>query len=303
MIDISYFSHDVYGKCVRLTDGIFNLEASLEFGPRILHFSLKDKKNMFYNDETKSPLGEKYDVFGGDQLILYGGHRIWTSPEIMPRCYHPDNCPVEIKELENGIELTGAVEKANMIQKTMRITASDNGVKIVNTIKNAGQWDIEFSPWTITMMASGGKEVVPTTDRTTGLLHNRNISLWDYSDIGDQRLFLGNKYITLQQNPDIANPFKIGINNEKGWAAYFNFGQVFFKTFERVVDGDFPDNGCSYETYTNDVMLEMEALGEFVLLEPDCSVSLAEQWFIYEADEAPSNDEAAIDKVISKYLK
>ncbi|MDR3091761.1 MAG: DUF4380 domain-containing protein [Clostridiales bacterium] len=295
----------VFGKRVKLTNGVVELAASLEFGPRVLSFSLCGKENMLYNDKDKKTLGDKFDIYGGDQIRLCGGHRIWISPEVMPRCYHPDNKPVECVEIEDGLELRGAVEEKNNIQKIMVVKMDENSprVSLRHIIRNTGLWDVEFAPWCITMMAPGGKTVIPMSTEKTGALPNRYLTLWDYSDMSDPRVNWGKEFITIKQDESMANPFKVGLSNDKGWAAYFNRGQVFLKFFEPdSVLGNYPDNGCTYESYTNDFMLEMETLGEIMLVSPDEEAEITEEWEIYEAPEAPSDDGEAIKAALKNKI-
>ena len=303
-VEIIKCKSDTFGNCVKLTNGIAELMVTLDFGPRIIHFSLCGKENMFYNDLEKKPLGEKLDIYQGEQMKLYGGHRIWLSPEILPRCYYPDNSPVTYETTENGIIVSGPVEKFTNIQKTMNITMFPGvpDVNIDHTIINCGVWDIELSVWCITMMDKGGKAIIPMPARNTELLPNRNISLWDYSEMNDERIYWGKDFITLAQDSNIDKPFKLGLNNEAGWGAYFNKGQVFFKFFEPVLNGVYPDNGCSYEAYTNNTMLEIESLSEVELIAPGDCLSYAEEWEIYEADIIPSNDENEIRDAVNKYV-
>ena len=303
-VKLTEIVHGVFGNCVKLENGFAELVVTLDFGPRILHFSLYEKENMFYTDPQKKPLDKAFEVFEGDQHILYGGHRIWLSPEIVPRCYHPDNLPCETEKQENGIIVKSAIEKYNGIQKIMDIIMSEDSpeVKIDHTIINHGLWEIELGVWCVTMLAPGGKEILPMPCKKTGLLSNRNISLWDYSDMSDERVYWGKDYITLSQNPKIAQPFKLGFNNEAGWGAYFNKGQVFIKFYEPEINGSFPDNGCSYETYTNDFMLETETLSGVELLATGDSISHEEEWRIYEADCAPGGNENEIRGIMGKYL-
>ncbi len=304
MIEISRFTDKTFGNCVKMSNGTIELHVTIDFGPRVIHFARVGMENMFFNDTDKTTLGEPQEVYGGDCLKLYGGHRIWIAPEILPRCYYPDSAAVEYHEIENGVSFVAPVERVNNIQKIMNIQLMEDApvVKLSHVIKNCGVWDIELAPWCITMMAAGGKEVVPMPSRQTGLLLNRSISLWDYSNMADTRVRWGKKYITLTQRSDMAEPFKFGINNENGYAAYFNKGQVFFKFFEPEDSGFYPDNGCSYETYTNGKMLEMETLGEMTLLEPGQAVTHEEEWELYEAATVPSDDEADIEKSLSAFV-
>jgi len=293
-----------FGKCIKITNGLVELHVTVEFGPRVIYCACAGMENMFWQDTTKALLGEKYEVYD-DQLIPYGGHRLWISPEIVPRCYHPDNLPVTVADVENGVRFTAAVEKYNGIQKSMTVILDPDAphVKVVHTIRNVGLWDIQLAPWAITMMDAGGVEVMPMPNRVTELLPNRNFTFWDYSELNDSRLYLGKDYLTLSQDPAKENPFKLGYNNEAGWAAYFNKGQVFLKYFEPTLDGFYPDNGCCYETYTNGKMLEMESLGEMVELEPDDFVTLEEEWELYAADKpADACDEAGLKAAVAEWI-
>jgi hypothetical protein len=153
------------------------------------------------------------------------------------------------------------------------------------------------------MLAPGGVEIMPMHNRETALLPNRNFTFWDYSELDDPRVHFGKEFITLRQDTSKENPFKLGYNNEAGWAAYFNRGQVFLKYFEPILDGVYPDNGCCFESYTNGRMIEMESLGEMFELEPDDFVTLEEEWELYEA--APPSDitdEAVLKASVEKWI-
>ena len=93
-IEISKIKHEVFGNCMKMSNGIIELWITLDFGPRVIHFSRIGKENVFCEDKKMSPIGEPYEVYGGELSKLYGGHRLWVSPEILPRCYYPDNKPV-----------------------------------------------------------------------------------------------------------------------------------------------------------------------------------------------------------------
>ena len=82
----------------------------------------------------------------------------------------------------------------------------------------------------------------------------------------------------VKQNPSMKNPMKIGYNCEDGWIAYQNKGVTFIKKFEHMIDGEYPDNGCSAECYTNDQMQEMETLSPLYELAPGESITYAEEW-------------------------
>lgn len=305
-VEISKMKDDIFGNLIRITNGIVDLRVTVDFGPRIIYFSRIGMENMFYQDKEMKPVGEKQDVYGGDIIKFYGGHRIWVSPEVMPSCYYPDNNAVEYSELASGkgVEFKAPIEKFNNIQKILIVELEQDSpsVSLKHIVKNCGAWDIELAPWAITMLDIGGKEIMPQPNRKTGYLHNKTFSFWDYTEMNDSRVYFGKDYLTLKQDSSKANPFKLGYNNENGWSAYFNKGQIFLKFFEPEIDGFYPDNGCCFETYTCDFMLEMETLGQTSIIPPNESVEHTEEWELYEEHEVPSNDEAEIKKTMSKYI-
>jgi len=304
-VEVSKQKHDIFGNCVRMSNGLIELWVTIDFGPRIIRFSRIGKENVFFEDKKMAAIGEPFDIYGGEMLKLYGGHRLWISPEILPRCYYPDTKPVECKEVEGGMEFTAPVETATGIQKSIIITIDENEPTAVlnHGIKNCSLWEIELAPWALTVMDAGAVEVVPMPASKTGVLPNRNLVLWDYTAMNDPRVYWGKEYITLRQDKSISNPFKFGFYNEAGWCAAFNKGQAFFKFFEPVSEWDYPDGGCNFESYANGDMLEAESLGALELLAPGEWANHIEEWSLHEEADAPSNDEAQISRIVSKYIE
>lgn len=306
-VKVKEMTYGQWGNCVEVSNGIVDLVATIDFGPRIIRFGLVGKKNMFLEDvEDKiSQGGDAFEVFGGGEWHIYGGHRLWHSPEGIPRSYYPDNSKVEWCRVENGIKLRPQEEKWSQVQKEIEVVMSaDKGkVKVIHRITNTGAWEIEFAPWALSVMAPGGKEIVPQPQRDTGLLGNRVLALWPYTRMNDKRVYWGEKYITLQQDPTEEHKFKFGLTNEDGWAAYLNHGDMFIKRYTHVMDGTYPDFGVSYETFTNNVMLEIESLGQLKKTAPGETVEHTEEWEMVADVPVPSNDEAEIESIVNEYIK
>ena len=281
-------------NCVRLTNGIVDLVITVDVGPRIIRYGFVGKGNELC--EVKSTLGLK----GGEKWRIYGGHRLWHSPEDEHRTYVPDNSPVKWEQIKNGIKTIQDTERLTGIKKEMEIMLSPESseVHILHRLTNSGPGPLELSAWSISAMATGGKEVIPVTGKDTGLLPNRFMSLWPYTRLNDPRLYLGDKFIIIQQDPGMKQPLKLGTSNDRGWAAYFNNNHLFVKYYTHDRNVRYPDFGVSYETYTNDYMLELETLSPLVLLEPDMSIEHSEKWELFNSILVPHNDEAEIDAVL-----
>ena len=297
-IRIQKIPYGGWENCIQITNDIVDLIVTTDIGPRIIRYGFVGQENEMC--EVTSTMGMK----GGNEWRIYGGHRLWHSPESRERTYQPDNSPVRWEGILNGIKTTQDKEPLTHIIKEIEITLSqeNTGVKILHRLTNLGVCPIELSVWSISAMAAGGKEIIPHACKDTGLLPNRVLSLWPYTNLTDSRIFLGDKYIILQQDQGIKHPLKFGISNENGWAAYFNHNHLFIKYHSHQKDMQYPDFGVSYETYTNDFMLEMETLSPLTILEPGSSVDHMERWELFDDLRIPANEEPEIEKIMTKMV-
>ncbi|MDF2634001.1 MAG: hypothetical protein K0R78_875 [Pelosinus sp.] len=300
-IKIREVSFKNFGNCLELSNGRMDVVVTTEHGPRVIRVGFIGQENEFCDDSLVSN-----KTYNDEEWKMRGGHRLWHSPEYFPRTYIADNDPIEWKLIENGngVILTQKSEPWVQIQKSMEITLTTEGnkVKIKHQVTNKNAWPIELSAWAISVMAPGGKEIVPQSTRDTGLLGNRVIALWPYSKMNDHRVYWGEKYITVTQDSSAKQAFKFGISNEDGWAAYFNHGNVFIKRYAHIMGVKYPDFGVSYETYTNDFMVELESLSPLTRLEPEATLSHEEEWELIQGVPMPDNDEASIDDIIKKHF-
>ncbi len=298
MVQIEKKEYKGWKNCISITNGLVDLIATTDVGPRVIYFGLSGKCNEFCEVE------DQVGTSGSDEWKVYGGHRLWHSPENLPRTYQPDNSPIEWKEKENGIILIQPVESLTGIQKEMEITLSPDKAKatVLHRLTNKGVWPVELAAWAVTVMAPGGKEIMPQIIKNTGYLPNRAVSLWPYSKLNDPRVCWGEKYITLQQDTNATVAFKLGICIEDGWAGYCNNGHLFIKQYEHYDDELYPDLGVSYESYTCDFMTEMETLSPLVILDSGESVEHTETWSLYDNVKMPVN-EKEIEEIIIPLIK
>jgi hypothetical protein len=286
-------------NCLRITNGIVDLVVTVDVGPRIIRYGLEGKENEMC--EVESEMG----LTGGDEWRIYGGHRLWHSPESLPRTYEPDNSPVSWKKIPDGIKTIQDTEPLTRIKKEMEISlSSETGrAHILHRLTNTGPWPVELSVWSITALAAGGKEVIPQTQKDTGLLPNRSLSLWPYTRMDDHRIQWGEKYIILKQDSKKKEVLKLGMPNEEGWAAYINHNHLFVKYYRHNSLAEYPDFGSSFETYTNDFMLEMETLSPLTLLGPDAQIEHRESWELFDDVPEPPDDEHEIERILARRIK
>jgi len=282
-------------NCFRLANQRIELIATGDVGPRIVHLSVPGGENIF------GLLPDEAGQTGGDEFRIYGGHRLWHAPEAMPRTYFPDNAPVEAVMDGNTLRLIPPPETTTGIQKEIDVTliGDQPHVEVRHILENTGLWTIELAPWAISVMSLGGVAIMPQSDWPSpdGLLPNRALSLWPYSDMRDPRVHWGSRHILLRQDPAVEPPFKIGLNDTSGWAAYWRANQLFVKCFDYEVACEYPDNGCSVESYTCGRFQELETLGPLVLLEPGEAVEHVEHWFLYDEVGAIESEDA-VERIV-----
>ncbi len=273
-------------NCLRLSNDHIELIVTADIGPRIIRFGFVGGENEFA--EYPAMLGQK----GGDEWRIYGGHRLWHAPEDPQRSYYPDNEPVQVKAIHGGLRVTQPIETTTGIGKEMdiRLVGGSARVSIVHRLRNHGLWPVKLAPWALSVMAPGGKAILPLPARGAWpetLLGTQTITLWPYTDMSDPRWTWGRQYILLQQDSQRDNPQKIGLTGSEGWLAYARKGHLFLKTYTHIPGATYPDLGCGVEVYTSPAMLELETLGPLTLLPPGGLVEHSEQWWLYQGVPVP----------------
>lgn len=281
-------SYGAFGRCAKLTNGLIELYVTLDVGPRVIRLGIPGGRNML----AELPPATS-DV---TQWNIYGGHRLWYAPEDRTRSYLPDNTPVQIMSASQTVRFIQPVEAATGILKQIDITLDEKQPRAILThrIINKGVWPVQLAPWALSVMAPGGRAIVPLPQRgshSDNLLPTNTLTLWAYSNLSDPRWKFGYKYIYLQQDPtsDHNSPQKFGISHTD-WLAYQNGDQVFVKTTKLVKGGVYPDMGCTAEIFTNDEMLEVETLAPLTTLEVGAVAEHTEQWGLYQGIPTVNND-------------
>ncbi len=289
-------------NCYGLSNKAVELVVTSDVGPRVIRYGFKGGTNEFRENEKH--LGKK----GGKEWINYGGHRLWHSPENMPRTYVPDNGPVKVEHHKQFTRFIQPVEKPTGIQKEIDIDlapGTSSRVRLVHRLRNLGSWPVELAPWALSVMAAGGKAVIPLPPRGShtdpaNLLPKSVISVWSYTDLQDSRWTWGTRYIMLRQDVTKENPQMLGVLDKDGWLAYCNHGNLFIKTFGYEENRLYPDFDCNAEVYTSNVMLEVESLGPLVKLEPGNFVEHTEQWHLFRGVAMPRNDQDVDRNILPK---
>ena len=264
------------------------LEVLAEAGPRIVGLYLAGS-----GDNLLAEVPEGFADTVNGRYHFRGGHRLWHAPEQFNRTYVPDDSDLIFNRTPDGAILTQPTEAATGIRKEIEITLDSTraAVTLTHRLTNEGVWRVELAPWAITQMRLGGTAVFPQQVGAIdpdGLLPNRNLIFWPYSNLNDPRLQFGNDYILIKT--DVVNaPFKLGSFNRHGWLAYFCGSTLFCKRFTVQPNLAHPDMGCNAEIYVNHQFIELESLAPLYQLAPGETVTHVETWELYANAQPPTS--------------
>ncbi len=299
-------SYRGWNNAYKLSNGIVELVITADVGPRILFYGFRDGENLLH--EVEQDAGRT----GGSEFRLYGGHRLWVSPEV-ERTYYPDNTPVAIVQQGNATRFTAqreALPPGTNLQKELEVELAAEGseVRITHRVRNDDTNPTTLAPWSPTMMGEGGRVILPLPPRVAmdkdHYLPVGVFGIWSFTDLADPRWVLGTAYLQLRH---LANPqgrFQEqmgGIYNPAGWGAYFRRGHLFVKRAAVISGARYPDFGCNFEVFTNPDFIELETLGPLVELRPGEVVEHVERWWLF-AGVPEGESEAWIESAVVPHV-
>jgi len=284
-------------NCYKLSNNIVDLIVTGDVGPRIIHFGFVNETNIL------KTIPEQLGKTKQDEWLVFGGHRLWHTPEDFSRTYYPDSNPVFVERIKQGLKVIQDIEPTTGIEKSIEIYLIEDKatVNLIHTIKNCGVWPIETSAWGLSVLAAGGTAIIPLPPRGPHpdfILPTSSLTLWPYTDLSDKRWGFGEKYIRVRQDEKIKNPQKIGIHSSEGWLAYSNYGYLFIKQVDYKNNHEYPDMGSNLEVFVDSEILELETLSPIRKIEPGESIIHKEVWKLIKNVPEIKDDNDVIDYVL-----
>ena len=231
---------------------------------------------------------------GSGPFHLRGGHRLWAAPEDPRVTYRPDDDPVEVTELPDGVALRTAPDPVagTSRETTIRVSGPERftfDYRIVNTSERRQR----LACWAITMMAPGGRAWMPLLTEpfdAGGFLAQRNIVLWPYARMDDARFVVTDGALEIRADRlaqlGIGDKFKVGTSLRRGWVAHWRAGVLLVKRAGHDEDREYADMGASAQVYSQPEFTELETLGPLADLAPGEAVEHREEWEVHLVDEA-----------------
>ncbi|MEO7142614.1 MAG: hypothetical protein ABI165_03845 [Bryobacteraceae bacterium] len=288
-------------NCYRLANDAVELVVTADVGPRVIRYGFIGGQNLFV--ELPGQMG----TTGESTWTPRGGHRIWVAPELVPGTYALDNSPVKVNVENDAIESTGAVEPETGLEKfiSVRLAPSGSAITVVHRIRNAASRPRTLAPWAVSMMAPGGMGIAAFPPRGTHpevLPPTHPLVMWAFTDLSDPRWKFTQKYMLLRSDVSASAPQKLGLFNPKTVGAYLLGTDLFVKRYQAHPVRPYPDFGCSFETFTNAQVLELETLGPLATLAPGESVEHVEHWSLHPQVRISAWTDAELDRIFLPLL-
>ena len=265
-------------KTAEVDFGAVQVNVALDAGPRILGYARCEGPQLF----ADLP-GEVIGSAIGDFAFL-GGHRLWRAPEIPSITYEPDDRPVEIDRTGNGVRLAGP-PGVEGITRIIELSQREDMTVVDHTLRNDGSGAVRCAAWSITQLVPGGTAVLPQPldpVDAAGVLPNRAIVLWPYTDPGAPEVELGRTEVRVHASGTKTRS-KVGQANRRGWLAYVLGGEVFVKWAPLHDDSrEHPDLGASVQCYRDHRFLELESLGPLAEVAPGSELHHREVWTLLD---------------------
>jgi hypothetical protein len=279
-------------ECLALGNDAVSLLVTRSVGPRVISLALGDGPNIL----AELP-GATLDCPGAGAWTFYGGHRLWVAPEVPARTYLPDDRPVAIERSGRSLVAVQPADESGL-EKTLRISLPEAAAPIVvvdHELTNRGRWPVECAAWAITQLPPDGTALIPQTQApadASGVLPNRTLALWPYTDPSAPELRWGRRLIRL--HGPLGAPLKLGWPNHEGWLGYARAGTLLIKQARYSSAAAYYDHDSSSQVYANARFMELETLGPRTTLAPGATLAHREVWSLHRAEIADGSEAAAL---------
>jgi hypothetical protein len=292
-----------YGAGLTLATTELSLTLPTTCGLSLIDF--RSPRNRVGNVFVEFPATAKRSPAG---YRFRGGHRLWHTPEHAVRSYLPDDEPIACKPLKNGLAIAQPLD-ASGLQKAIKLEFPRPAtLRLTHALTNQSLWPIHTGPWAITMLRPGGYGIVPFLpkgDHSKGdYLPNAHLVPWSYTDLSGPEWKIHTTHLGIDTS-QVKKSQKLGFGNYPGWSAYWLDGATFVKYAHVIPGATYPDMGCSFETFMNPDMFELETLAPPTTIEPGASALHIEHWTIINGLKRPDNAPAftALATVVASWLK
>ncbi len=230
-ISISEMSYKDYNRCLKISNELAEIIVLIEDEVRILRYGLINGKNHLKD------------------LNGFGGHSFGIIGKEDHKTEFINSDPIEYENIPDGVRIVQNIERWTQVRKIINLTLKGTKVNIDYKVLSLNAFDINISVYSSSILSHGGIEIVPLVKSEEETLPDKSLIFWPYSNLKDQRVYFGDKYIAMKVNDSINSKFRIGLNAHTSF--YYNENEIFIKESSKIEGVSYPNKGSSYECIIN----------------------------------------------------
>jgi hypothetical protein len=275
-------------EAIRIESGRVELMVTTSVGPRVLGLLTEDGQNHLVELPEAT-----LDCPGSGPFHLYGGSRLWAAPEDARTTYRPDDEPVGVEEIDDGVRLTTRPDPVAGTSRVIEVRISGpEHFSFDFRVVNRSERPQRLAAWSITMLKPLGRAFLPVLTEPFdegGFQAQRNIVLWPYSRNDDPRYVIHDHALEVRAavlaDTPVERPFKVGTSLRRGWVAHYRDGLLLVKYAAHDESREYADMGASGQLYSRTEFTELETLGPLTVLAPGDAAEHHEDWVVHLVDE------------------
>jgi len=276
-------------EAIQIEAGGVRLLVTTSVGPRVLGLLTEDGRNHLAELPEMT-----LDCPGSGVFHLRGGSRLWAAPEDPRFTYRPDDDPVGVEEIVDGVRLVTRPDPVSETHREteIRVTGPER-FSFDYRVVNHAERPQRLAAWAITMMQPLGRAFLPVLTEEFdegGFQAQRNIVLWAYSRNDDPRYVVRDGALEVRSavmaDRPLDGPFKIGTALRRGWVGHYRDGLLLIKYAGHDETCDYADLGASAQVYSHGEFTELETLGPLTDLDSGDAAEHHEDWAVHLLDEA-----------------
>ncbi len=276
-------------ETLAITTAAFELQVATAFGPRLCSLSIGAKENMLFwaaDPEAYTRRSPARD----ESWYLRGGHRVWLSRGLADESeetYFPDNQPSTFSVDGDCLEIWGAEDPINRVQRGLRIEIIDEQrLQVDNVVKNNSDMLFSAGIWalTCTLPSADCQYLIPLGDDSS--FNTATITLFKEWAGHGQKTFADDQFVITddcmvltpgaKENKRMLNTAAscLALNDRQRDVA------LLIKT-DYEPQATYPANANIALYVGNDnFMVEMETMGALACVKPGQTLSHRQYWYM-----------------------
>ena len=289
-LSVKEITTEEFGHCVMISANELQIIVTIDYGPRIVSITENSSPNLIYHERDR-------------EFHRCHGHKMKLTIDRPSNSLYCDNSPVMYSLLDDGIKFTQTATEPIPLEISMDIVlgSESNNIMIVHSVVNKSKEPVKLSIYTETPVKRDGFIFIPQSNIAEHDKPSRILTLWDNSKWTDNRLYIGNQYVTVCGNNNPSR-LKIGSNNTAGWCGYINGINSFVKRYVHNRNALYPFCHCSTYATAKEKYLSIQTSSPFYRIGHLEIARHVENWVFLKANYiCTPTDERSIDNFINSF--